>query len=66
MVQNKEKPQVCLLSLGNIEISLESTNCNGNIPGFDPSRAALEDKKRRSTGPGSRTVPDFQEMTVAP
>lgn len=34
--------------------------------GLDPSRAAVEDTKRRSVGSGLRMDPAFQDTTVAP
>jgi hypothetical protein len=35
------------------------------LTGFDPSRAAFEERNRLSIGSGS-TLPGFQEITVAP
>jgi len=36
------------------------------LTGFDPSKAALEETKRRSRGSPPATSGDFQEITVAP
>jgi hypothetical protein len=54
---------VVVMNLGN---TLTKTTGIPPRTGLDPSNTALDETKRRSTGSGEVTVPDFQEMTEAP